>query len=121
MLNNTSVDEMLNALTINAITLHDGLPGVDGLSNVVSVAAESVVFAAAADNGDGKRSRSVNAEVTFDGMTPLESVTHFGLWESGSDDTYRGYIIRSIGATAVDSAGRYIVTTDTKIVIGHAA
>ena len=119
-LNAAALDLMLTGLDIDLITLHSGDPGVAGDQNVVATVT-AVTLAAAGDNGDGQRKRSVSAQVDFTGLTPGASVVNFGWWKNAAPDEFRGYTARTSGDATVNAAGEYSVTTATKIVLGNAA
>lgn len=76
---------MLNALTIDAASLHTAFPGLTGANEVTggtpAYARKAVTFGAAAGG-----SRSLSAAVTFD--VPATTARWFGFWSSG---TFVGY------------------------------
>ena len=83
---------MLNALTINRMSLHTGNPGTDGTANVYSGGGYTYQAATFATAFDGKR--QLSAAVVFQG-TPSDTVAWVGFWNS---NTFRG-------AAALDAGG----------------
>lgn len=110
-LNSTALDQMLDALTIDRMTLHSGDPGVAGDQNVESVAPVACGFDAAQAGAGTARKRVVSDDVVFTGMTPSVTISHFGLWLN-SGTVYKGYIERSSGDTAANADGDYTVLDD---------
>lgn len=95
---------MLNALSIDAASLHTSFPGLTGSSEVTggapAYARKTVAFAAAAGG-----SRALSAAVTFD--VPATTVRWFGFWVAG---VFVGYAANG-GAQllyVVDTAGNNI-------------
>lgn len=83
---------MLNALSVNTLSLHTGNPGADGTSNEYSggdYARVSATFASAASG-----QRALSTSVVFDG-TPSDTVSWLGFWYGS---TFRG-------AAELDAAG----------------
>lgn len=76
---------MLNALNIDAASLHTAFPGLTGANEMTggtpAYARKAVTFGAAAG-----AARALSAAVTFD--VPASTVRWFGFWASG---TYVGY------------------------------
>ena len=99
---------------VDLLSLHYGDPGEDGTENEHSddgYAREAAVF----DAADGAE-RLLDEDVVF-ASTPLENVTHIGLWEDGTPDVFRGSITRT-GDAAVNAAGSYTVKgTTTKLAL----
>ena len=102
----TAKNLMLDALTVNKLSLHDGNPGTAGTANEYSgggYAKRDAIFNAAAD---GKR--TLWANVMFSG-TPSDTVTWLGLW---SNTTFRGAIELPAGATFDADTGMLAVLKD---------
>lgn len=76
---------MLDALTVTALSLHSGFPGLTGANEISggapAYARKAVTFAAASGG-----SRTTSATVTFD--VPATTVRWVGLWNGA---TYMGY------------------------------
>jgi hypothetical protein len=103
---------MLDALTPDLISLHNGDPGASGTANEVSgggYARQAAVFAAASGGA-----RALNANVTFSG-TPGAPVTHIGIWKNaGTVFLARDAIT---GDSAFNASGQFVITTATQIVL----
>jgi hypothetical protein len=102
---------MLDAITPNLMSLHNGDPGASGTDNELSgggYTRESCSFSAAAGGV-----RALAADVDFTG-TAAATVSHIGLWNS-SGPTFLGWLLRSGGDSAFNAAGEYSITTDTVI------
>jgi hypothetical protein len=104
-------NEMLDAITVDRLSLHDDDPGADGTANELTggspaYARKSCVFDAAASG-----ERLLNASVTFD-VPAAGTVAYVGNWD------YNGGTMVFKGADAVTSEvfagqGQYIVTATT--------
>lgn len=81
----TAKNTMLDALTVDTLSLHSGFPGLTGANEISggapAYARKAVTFAAASGG-----SRATSATVTFD--VPATTVRWVGLW---SGATYMGY------------------------------
>ncbi len=80
---------MLDAMTVDLLSLHTGHPGSDGLSNEVTGGAPAYarqvsVFGAAAGG-----SRSLSADETFD--VPATTVQVIGFWTDAAPDVFHGW------------------------------
>jgi len=101
---------MLDALTVDRLSLHDGDPGVDGLSNELTggspaYARQSCVFNAAASG-----ERLLNANVTFD--VPASTVAYVGFWDyNGGSMVFHGS--DQVTSEVYAGQGQYIVTATT--------
>ncbi len=71
---------MLDALTMNLLSLHTAHPGTDGLSNEVSGGSPAYARVAATINAASGGQRSLNADVAFD--VPAGDVAVIGFWNS---------------------------------------
>jgi len=83
---------MLNALTINRLSLHTGNPGAAGTDNVYSGGGYTYQAATFAAASAGRR--ALSSAVVFQG-TPSDVVAWVGFWNSS---TFRG-------AAALDAGG----------------
>lgn len=102
---------MLDILPANLLQLHDGSPGVDGTANAVSDR-EPASFGLASGG-----ERTLEEEVLFTGLTPLQSVTHWSVWTAGDPDVLVGTGLRTGGASAADSSGEFILDSDVRLAI----
>ena len=109
-----ALDEMLNALDVDYMTLHSGDPGATGVANVISDAPVACVLAASEDNTGTGRKRHINADVAFTGAGVSATVAYFGLWKGA---TYKAGIARTSGDATTNAAEEYTVTTGTTIVL----
>lgn len=103
---------MLDALTPNLMSLHDGDPGAAGTANEISSGSysrESCTFNAAS-NGE----RLLNADVEFE-AAPSQAVTHAGVWNS-SGPTWIGSIPLT-GDLAFNAEGELAVKAGTKLAL----
>ena len=69
---------MLDSRTFGQAQLHSGDPGAAETNNAVSTK-DTCTFAAAAAG-----SRALSSNVNFTGMTPVQSVTHFSVWNGAN-------------------------------------
>jgi hypothetical protein len=98
-------NEMLDALTVNLLSLHTGDPGAAGANNEVTgggYARQAATFNAASGGA-----RALNADVPFTGPAD-EDVLFIGFWEDGSPDVFIGSAAVS-GDQAFNAAGNYTV------------
>jgi len=96
----TAKNTMLNALTVNRLSLHTGNPGASGTDNVYSGGGytyQAATFAAAADG-----IRKLSTAVVFQGV-PEATVSWVGFWSSS---TFRG-------AAELDAGGENAFDADT--------
>ena len=101
-------NEMLDSKTFDRVQLHDGDPGADGTGNVVAGTMKAAVFAAA-----GSGARALSADVEWTGLTPLQSITHFSVWEyNGGAPIFRGKDDIT-GDQAANAAGEYTLKGTT--------
>lgn len=101
---------MLDAITFNTVSLHNGDPGATGANEIAGggYARQAAVFDAAA-NGE----RLLNADVQFAGSA-AQAVTHFGVWQGA---TFRGGAALT-GDAAFNAAGEYVLDAPgTKITL----
>lgn len=114
------LDEMLNGVTVDRMTLHSGSPGADGTGNVISAAPVVCSFSAAEADG-GSRKRALASAVEFTGATGSTTVAYFGLWKyDPGGNIFKCAIERTSGDVATNSAGEYNVTTATKFTVAAA-
>ena len=108
-----AINEALDGITVDLISLHSGDPGAAGTANEVTGGgyARGAVTFNAASGGE----RLLSADETF--STPAsQSVTYFGFWEAAGP-TFKGSVAAS-GDTAANSAGEYVVKgTTTKLTL----
>lgn len=78
---------MLDALTIDLISLHDAYPGTNGLSNELS--GGSYARTAATVNAASGGSRSLNADVAI--PVPAGDVAFIGFWRDDTTDEFLGW------------------------------
>lgn len=79
---------MLDALTIDLLSLHTAHPGSDGLSNEVSGGSPAYARQAAVVNAAASGERSLNADVEFD--VPATTVAVIGFWDAAGP-TFHGW------------------------------
>lgn len=111
----TARNQMLDGLTVDRMSLHNGDPGVLGANNEIAgggYARQVCSFAAAAAGA-----RALSADVNFT-ATALQAVTHIGLWLNAGT-VFRGHVALT-GDAAFNAAGEYTVTTDTEITLADA-
>ena len=108
---------MLDAITVNLISLHDGDPGSAGANNEVSGGGYARV--AATFNAASAGQRVLNADVDFDGPAS-DPVTWMGVWNS-SGSVFMGRTPLT-GDAAFNSLGEFtIVATTTLLEISNPA
>ena len=102
---------MLDALTVDRLSLHSGDPGADGLSNELSggtpaYARKACVYAAASGG-----ERLLNADVTFD-VPASTSVQYVGKWNyNGGTMIFHGS--DQVTTETYGAQGQYIVKATT--------
>ena len=110
----TAKNVMLDALTLDHIKIHNGLPGAAGTDNpLLAGVGQSAVFDAAASG-----SRALNAAVAFTGLAGNAPVTHFSVWTAPS--TFRGSGEITTGDTTANGAGEFNIATGTTVAINDA-
>lgn len=102
---------MLDALTVDRLSLHSGDPGSDGTANEITggtpaYARKACVFDAAASG-----ERLLNASVTFDVPTGV-SVMYVGQWDYNAG-TMVFHSSDQVTTEAYSAQGQYIVTATT--------
>lgn len=117
-LNGTALDDMLDGLDVDGVSLHSGDPGAAGDGNVVKAAVAATFKAAEIDGAGPARKRELNAAVNITGATASTAVVNIGLWGS-TQTVFMGYISRSSGDETTNAAGEYTLTTGTKITINN--
>lgn len=106
-------NSMLDALTVDLLSLHSGDPGASGTSNEISGGgyARAAATFAAASGGE----RALSTAVDFTG-TAAQSVTYVGFWKNDTEDVFHGSKALT-GDSAFNSAGEFRITTATKLSI----
>jgi hypothetical protein len=102
---------MLDALTVDRLSLHSGAPGTDGLSNELSggtpaYARKACVYAAASGG-----ERLLNADVTFD-VPASTSVQYVGKWNY-NNGTMIFHGSDQVTTESYGAQGQYIVKATT--------
>jgi hypothetical protein len=101
---------MLDAITVDKLSLHTDSPGVDGTANEYSggsYARKAAVFNAASGS-----ERELNADVTFEGVADA-TIAWVGLWESDTSDVFHG-AVEPTGDLDFNSEGELIVKAGSK-------
>lgn len=112
-----AVQTMLDALTVDLISLHDGYPGTDGLSNELSGGSPAYARAAATVNAASGRSRALDADVELD-VPAGAGVLFIGFWENDVTDVFHGWAPN--GAADNDVLAGYAEATGNTIHLdGH--
>lgn len=83
----TSKNTMLDALTVGALSLHSGDPGVNGTANEITGGSPAYARKAATYNAAANGERLLSADVTFD--VPACTVAYVGKW-STTTGAFRG-------------------------------
>jgi len=105
----TALNEALDGITADRVSLHDGDPGSTG-ANLISAGGKQVASFGSASSGE----RALASDVEFTGLGESASVTHFGVWENSGDVFKCGGSLT--GDQAANAAGEYTLKgTDTKI------
>lgn len=106
---------MLDALTINLLSLHTDHPGGSGTSNEVSGGSPAYARQAAVMNAASGGQRSLNADVAFD--VPAGDVAVIGFWNS-TGPVFHGWAPN--GAASNNPQAAYAeATADTINLDGH--
>lgn len=109
-----SLNEMLDGLTVDTLSVHTGDPGAAGTANEVSgngYERQAATFAAAAGG-----ERALSSAVQFAGPAN-EDAAYLGLWE---DSTFKGSIQITSGDTTFNASGEWTATTGNKITLANA-
>lgn len=109
MFNDDAKNEMLDALGVDRVQLHDGDPGSDGTANTVS-GKVAATFSSASSGV-----RALGTDVDFTGLSPGDDVLYFSIWLAGDPDVFKGAFPITSGDTKVNAAGEYTLTTDTEL------
>lgn len=108
----TAKNSMLDALTADRIRLHSGDPGAAGTANALGAGLSSATFNAASGG-----ERALNADVTVTGLSALQSVTWFSVWQNAGTVFHGSGQITS-GDVAANAAGEYTLKgTTSKITL----
>lgn len=107
----TAKNAMLDAITFDAIRLHDGDPGAAGTANQVDAGLNAATFSAASSGA-----RALASAVSVTGLSASQSVTHFSVWTT-SGAVFRGSGAISSGDVAANAAGEYDLAVGTSLAI----
>lgn len=111
----TAKDAMLDALTADRARLHSGDPGASGTSNQVG-SLTAATFAAASSG-----SRALSAQVDFTGLSALQSVTWYSVWDNnGGSPVFLGRGQITAGDVAANAAGEFSLTTGCALTLSDA-
>lgn len=111
-LSTTSKNIALDALTLDRVQLHSGDPGAAGTSSQLGTKV-AATFSAASSG-----SRALASQVDFTGLTALQSVTWYSIWEhNGGSPIFRGSGQITSGDVAANAAGAYSLTTACAVAI----
>lgn len=106
---------MLDALTMNLLSLHTAHPGSSGTSNEITGGSPAYARKAATINAASSGTRSLNADVTFD--VPAGDVATIGFWNS-TGPVFHGWAPN--GPASNNPQAAYAeATTDTINLDGH--
>ncbi len=99
-------DAMLNAITVDILSLHTDNPGAAGGDDEYDGGGgyerKAATFNASAGSG-----RILDADVTFDGVAG-QSIAWIGLWEEDTSDVFHG-AVEPTGDKTFNSEGKLIV------------
>ena len=108
-----ALNDMLDGLTVDAVSLHDGDPGAAGTDNEVSgggYSRQTPTF-----NAASSAERELDSDLNFT-CTAATGATYFGLWDS---TTFLGGFAIT-GDQAFNSAGEFTLKAgDTKITMAN--
>jgi len=103
---------MLDSQTFDRVQLHSGDPGASGTSNALG-SKVAATFAAASSG-----SRALSAQVDITGLTALQSVTWYSVWDNnGGSPVFKGRGQITSGDVAANAAGAYTLTTACALTI----
>jgi hypothetical protein len=107
---------MLDALTADRVQLHSGDPGSSGTSNQLGTKV-AATFSAASSG-----SRALASQVDFTGLTALQSVTWYSVWDNnGGSPVFLGRGEITAGDVAANAAGEYSLTTSCALTLSDPA
>jgi hypothetical protein len=105
----TALNQALDGITVDRVSLHSGNPGTDGSNYVTAAGRQAATFNAAASG-----ERVLNADVAFTGMSAAQAVTYWGAWLNAGTVFKCGGPLT--GDQAANAAGEYTLKgTTTKI------
>ena len=108
-------NDMLDAITIDKLSLHSADPGVNGTANELSGGDPAYARKAAVYNAASGGERTLQADVVFD-VPSGATVAYVVKWQSGSPDIYRG--VDSVTNEVYAAQGTYTVKAGvSKLVI----
>jgi hypothetical protein len=110
----TALNQALDGITVDRISLHNGDPGTTG-ANYISATGKQAATINAASGGE----RVLNADVAFTGGTGSASVTYVGFWLNAGDVFKAGVALT--GDQAFNAAGEYTVKASTTKLTAAAA
>lgn len=102
----TSKNIMLDALTVNKLSLHSGNPGADGTANELAGGSPAYARKAATYNAASGGERLLSANVVFD-VPAGATVAYVVKWTSGAPDVYRG--VEQVTSEVYGAQGTYTV------------
>ena len=104
-------NSMLDALTVDRLSLHSGAPGTDGLSNEITGGSPAYARKACVYDAAASGERLLNASVTFD-VPASASVQYVGKW-SNNGGTMIFHGSDQVTTETYGAQGQYIVTGTT--------
>lgn len=109
----TAKDAMLDAITVDLMSLHNGDPGAAGTANEISGGGYTRQAATFAASSSGVR--TLSSAVAFIGPASA-SVTWAGFW-TNAGTVFRGRAPITAGDAAFNASGQYTITTATTLSI----
>ena len=108
---------MLDSLTVDRLSLHNGDPGASGTANELSGGSPAYARQTCVFNAASGGERLLNANVTFD--VPADTVAYVGFWDyNGGSYVFHGS--DPVTNETFGAQGQYIVTaTTTKLAINN--
>lgn len=115
----TALNDALDGMDLALVSLHSADPSTDGANYITAGGKQAATFNAASGGA-----RCLNADVEFSGMSGSQTVTHFGIWETGGSTFVCGAALT--GDQAANAAGEYTLKGDpggtkTKVTAAEAA
>lgn len=102
------LNAMLDSQTFDRTQLHSGDPGSSGTSNALG----SKVAATFASASAGVR--ALSGDVSYTGLTALQSVTWFSVWDNnGGSPVFKGRGQITSGDVAANAAGEFTLKATT--------
>lgn len=110
-MSDAAINEALDGVTMDLVSLHNGDPGTTGENIIAGGGKKAATFGAASN-----KERVLQSDVTFDGLGAGADVTHFGVWEDNGNGGIFKWGRPLTGDQKANASGEYtLLASGTKL------